>query len=534
MAETITVDGVSVGGSIPPESVEWAESAYLGEVGEGHFTYEDTIGTKAFTGHKSISVTQSASSNSRIYTGFVATKTIRRGATTNRGAQRDITVGTKDLNDLLQRRIFAQSSTASNTATTALLAGKRPAETASARMTWLLASPYISTLVGDYGAVSYTSDDLDANDFRGQYPGDVLASMAKALGYNYYVRYNGAAKGELVFRDDNAMTSNTAAVSISNAGDEDNATIFAPVSDSLTQDPEHVYSGNYYTYSSGVGYATRDATATAFVARDGTSDDAGNKTADTALRDAEQFLDDSEDEEQMLTVTLRMAKEHVGKVQAGQRISTRLTHLATEGWDPARYALILRKRITQPLNTDNDYDVALDLSPQETPPVPDVCNDLYAPTASATFYPLGGSGSTPNPSDGVVYYFRPGIAEPYVPTVGYVGKWHFPAYSAGGAGNIDYAGDCVQNHLILMTVGNGTWTIQTERYAGLVRAIGVYRGPNFNSTTLVSSINSGDSAVITVSDATDGDCVRVVVVKDVSWPTCGSKWGWSEAVWAAS
>ncbi len=84
-----------------------------------------------------------------------------------------------------------------------------------------------------------------------------------------------------------------------------------------------------------------------------------------------------------------MRAAYVGLVQAGQRISTRMTHMAPEGWDPAQYARILRKRITQPLNTDFDYDVALDLSPQEAGPAQGrILQSVFGRTAEGGGYPV--------------------------------------------------------------------------------------------------------------------------------------------------
>ena len=56
-----------------------------------------------------------------------------------------------------------------------------------------------------------------------------------------------------------------------------------------------------------------------------------------------------------------MRGAYVNKILPGQRVSTQMTHMATEGWDPARYARVLRRTVTQPLNTDADYDVIREL-----------------------------------------------------------------------------------------------------------------------------------------------------------------------------
>src|SRR3990167_4304949 len=203
MAETITVNGVSLTGTVPAESVEWAESAYLGEMAEGHFTYDDVAGTKSFPGFKTISVEQSESSNARIFTGFVGRKKRNRGKATVLTTGREIAVSTYDLNDLLRRRAIWETD------------DNRASETISARVTWLLQTDACA-LFADYGAVAASTLTVDKADLRGKYPGDILADLAKAASFNYYLRYAvGKALYELVFRDDSTPTPGTAPPSLS-------------------------------------------------------------------------------------------------------------------------------------------------------------------------------------------------------------------------------------------------------------------------------------------------------------------------------
>lgn len=387
MTETITVNAVDRSGVIQRKNVELVESAYLGEVGAGRFQVDDAAGTIDIPGWKAITVEQSSSTPARIFTGYTGRKGIRRGETYQTGAGREIDVSTYDLNDLLRRHVIRK-----RTGESAAAGGKRPAETVGERVTWLVASGFLDA--DDFGAVTYPSGTgMDKTDYRGQYPGDVLAACAKAVRFNYYIRWNTAnAAAELVFRDDNASTADTCTLSISNdMADIDSTTVFAPAMEAeLSVDPEDVYSGAYAAYDKGAVYEDRAATATAFADRDGITEDSGIKTAAKARLEAQTFLHESHTEEQILPVVLRLRASKVGLVQAGQRISTRMTHMANEGWDPAQYARILRKRITQPLNTDNDYDVHLDLSPQEDAPAA-----AQIVQTSFGFWGTGGSGLTP-------------------------------------------------------------------------------------------------------------------------------------------
>jgi len=211
---------------------------------------------------------------------------------------------------------------------------------------------------------------MDKTDYRGQRPGDVLAAMAKKANFNYYVRWHaGSAAPELVFRDDNAGTADTSTVTIVADTTANGTSIFAPHRDAqLTIDPENVYSDVYATYAKGVRTATRAATATAFVTRWGATDDSGIKTAASADDEATTFLWESHTEEHALSLTLRMRAAYVNLIRAGDRVPVTIPAWTQEGYGTATYCRVIRRRITQPLNTDNDYDVALDLVPQEDAP----------------------------------------------------------------------------------------------------------------------------------------------------------------------
>jgi hypothetical protein len=526
MTETITVNGVDRSSVIRRENVELVEHAYLGEVGQGRLQIDDAAGTITVPGFKDITVVQSDSTPSRIFTGFAHRKGIRRGETYSVGASREYGLATLDGNDLLRRRIIRGTD------------GKRPKETITQRTNWLVANELSLVDVFDFGAVASSTVKLDKADHRGQYPIDVLSAMAKAVSWNCYVRWNTTESAwELVWRNDNTSTADTCTLSISNVlSDVNGTTVFPPFQEAeLNQDPEHVYSGAYATHAKGRVYETDASTATAFTERDGVTEDSGTRLDSTASRDAKRFLRNSDTEEQLLPVMIRVPSSKVGLVQAGQRISTRMSHMAPEGWDPAIYARILRLRRTQPRNTDAFYDLAMDLSPQEEGPGDTSCP--YELTEAGTFYPIGfdqvqdGWNWSAQPSDGVVYYLRPGYSYPTVPTVGHLGNWHFPAPldpSEKGAGSANYAGDCAQNTLQFILVGAGTLTVQTEVYAASPQIMAGSWGESPDAyANSVGTFTSGDAVEFVLT----GECVNIVRLYDGPGQTCGGKWGWSEAVW---
>ena len=386
MAQTVTIDGVDRTTKVPRESIEIAESLFLGEVGEGKLIVRDTVGNIAIKGLKDWSIDQDASTPARIGTGKVGSKTIR-GRLDPQGAGRDIEVALKDSNRVLSLKL-ARGAVAD-----------RDAETVGVRMTWVVANLEALGLCFDFGRVTYPTDvGMDANDCQGRAWGDIIADCAKAVRFNYGVRWNDDEEArELVFRDQNAQTADTADGRISNDPDDiDSETTFAAsASDPVThtEDPEHVYSGMLGKYAKGYVYRTRSETADEFIDRDGVSEDTGDKNQATAERNADTALWESRDEERLIDLVVRLRKDQLGKFPVGFRTEVKQVHLGPEGWSDFRWASILRRRISQPLGTDFDYDCRLSLSPNEDgPPV-----GVIVQTAVLATGPGGGTASFPNP-----------------------------------------------------------------------------------------------------------------------------------------
>jgi hypothetical protein len=462
MAVSITVNGVDRSGVIKRTEFECVEHAYLGEVGQGRFTLDDEAGLIAIVGWKPIVVEDSAA---RIFTGFAHRKDIRRGFF-EAAAGREVTVATLDGNDLLRRRIIRGRD------------GKRRAETITKRTAWLLGE---LAHVGVYakGATGASSIMVDRFDYRGQYPLDVLTAMAKAVGWNFYVRWRGG--WELVFRNDNISEADTCTLSISNhLEDIDQVTTFPPFDDAeLVTEPEHVYSGAYGLTAKGHVYETDPDTAEAFAARDGITEDAGIRLGSTATRDAKTFLRHSATEEQLLPVTIQVPGDKVGLVQAGMRINVRMEHMTPEGWDTGRWARILRLRRSRPSGGDL-YNLSMDVSPQEDleAAVPLTTCVTLPRTPEGTYFPLGNVGPdfgdevTPRPSDGVAYYYRPGIPEVSYPFEGATGAWHFPEFGCSGCGLPDYFVGTSGTVTVTMkqgslTMAGGTYTTVATGTAGM-------------------------------------------------------------------
>lgn len=520
MTHNITINGTNRSGVIKRLNFDFAESAYLGEVGQGRIVLEDEVGTIVVPGFKFIHANETDSTPPRIFTGFSHRKGIRRGVFRT-GASREYEITTLDGNDLLRRRIMRGTD------------AKRPKETITQRTNWLVNQELSLVDVFDFGRVDSSSVKVDKADHRGQYPVDVLSALAKTVTWNFYVRWNpDESEWELVFRDeDNEEDTCTLAIS-NDLAEIDGVTTFEPFLDAeLSQDPEHVYSGTYGTGAKGHVYETKPSTADDFTHRDGVTEDSGIRSDSTLSRDAKRFLNNSDTEEQLLTVTIQVPREKVGLVQAGQRISTRMTHMEPEGWDPAVFPRILRLRRSQPTNTDDWYNLKLDLSSPTPGGGGGACP--YEATEAQTFYPLGCT-HTDDPgfcwglSDGVVSYLKPGIGWPVVPSPGSLGTFHFAVYGSGGPGTIDWAGDCVQSNLQFIVIGPGTLSVQTEIWEGAPRSMSGSWGESPDAYAhSIDPFTSGDIAVFEIT----GECINIVRLYDGPDYVCGGKWGWSAAEW---
>lgn len=526
--------------TVRENTTELRLSAELGRVGGGTLTVEDVAGTLAIVGQKDFAHTESSCASNLTFRGYIADRAYNREAFPQVGASRDIRVELVDTNAMLGFRLIYQK-----TGLSVAQGGYRPSETVAARAAWLMASDFVSGLFVDNGRCDFSSTvTMDKADYRYQYPGDVLADMAMAQGggVNYHVNDYGAGP-ELTFRNDNTSTADPCALRLSNVLADASAVTLNPFKDAvLTRSPSDVYSKIAYSYSQGTLVEEEPATATAFNGeRGGSASNSNVKSATMASTQALSMLAQHATEKDLIECTVLATSAQVNLIPPGWRIEAKFSHLATEGYGSFTWFRILEVT-RKPIVADGGlYEVRLRLSPQEVPPTPDICSDLYPPTPSDTYYALGGTngGPTngPNPSDGVIYYWRGGLGVPFAPDPTYVGSWHYGVWGAGGVGSIDYAGDCVGNALILISVGNGTWTIQTEMYGGVLHRLWFGRGPEFGSNDgLDLAANSGEAVEVTISDTTDGDCIRVVWMYDPGPPygPCGSKWGFRQAVWVAA
>lgn len=379
MAELYTYNGTHLT-TVRENSAEFTLSAELGAVGSGRFVIEDTAGTVAIVGQKDFAHTESSCASNLTFRGYVADRRYTREADPQVAASRNIEVTLSDLNDMLTFRLISGSD------------GKRPAETVAARGAWLMASDYVT--FDDNGRCSFSSaKGMDAADYRGQYAGDVLADMALAQGgVNYHVNDYGSGP-ELTFRDDNASTADSCALTISN--DLTDSSSLHPFKDAvLTRSPANVYSKLAYAYAKGTVYEERTATATAFNGeRGGTASNSNITTSAKASDEAETILWQHHTEADYIEVTVLATSAQVNLMPPGWRIQAKFTHLDTEGYGDFTWFRIIQVT-RKPIVADGAlYEVHLRLTPQEAGPAA----ASIVQSAFFRFGPGGGTMTLPNP-----------------------------------------------------------------------------------------------------------------------------------------
>lgn len=533
MAQSFTYAGTALT-SVRRSTVSLTEVADMGRVGTGRARVDDAAGSLAILGHKTFVAAQDSCTVPRTWTGYVADQEYGRGDDDHvHAASRQIMLDLVDLNASLAFKLIRGSAWK-----------KRPEETIGARLTALLASAFLSPYVADRGNVVYPSTVLEKGaDLRLSRPLDVLNEMAERLGFNVFAYWDVAtASAALWFKDSNTSDDFASTLRISNLDAADGVTVFPPIQSEtkLKRSPGRVVSGVGYTYKNGQVYRTRAATEATFEARDGTGSSAHVKKKAKAIAKADAFLVKHSTQEDRITTKIRVPKTAVNLVRAGHLIRGRFRQFTPEGYAADnKYFRVLERTILHPLDDDETYDLGLILSPAEGYIAP-FCGAL-ARTANGDYWPLGGSNATSisNPSDGVIFYWRGGEADPIYPIVGETGKWNFPQYGVGGSGTIDYAGDASTNHLMFCVVGNGTAAIQTETFGGSPRALAAYRkagtggSPGGPGWTLAATGSTGDvlNVALTGQGETDETCVFwIKVVQNDS--LSGGKFGWSKMTWA--
>jgi hypothetical protein len=349
--------------------ISFTELAELGAVGSSSVVIDDPLGTVGHTSdgilaYQQFFVDVDEAIPDRLYAGWTKPRNYHRGADSLReGVARKIEVTLEDANTLAGRRAIYP---ASEDATVA-----RPSETAAARIAWLLATDYFSGVV-DSGFVLPAGGTLDANDYSGQSPADVLNDCCVKTGDNWFVYWDrtAAAWSLAVFNfttydgfAGSLRLSNDPALIDSNLRDGVGATNTWAVEDDavLTKDPSQLATEIIRPFAKGTSIKTSVSTTYPVVTHIAPS--TADKTQATADAIAQRMVDDLDDEHHRITCTAQILSANVNEALPGQLIYASFTHLPPyNAMSPFRIA---RRSPSQIERNDDFWTVGYELVPAD-------------------------------------------------------------------------------------------------------------------------------------------------------------------------
>ena len=344
------------------------DDAELGTVGISSLLFDDPDGTlghnsDGLTGLKQLYVDETAApvGNQRLWTGYIADRRYHRGTDSLiTGVARKIDATLTDVNGFLSFRIFAPVALDSTSSFV------RPAETDVQRVAALLLVDFLSTTLFDDGLVESTGGiAMNACDYTGQHPMDVLHDCAQASGRNFWAQYNEATGHYQLFYHFDYDAVYDSALQISNVlADVDNVTTFAPEPDAeLVRDPSRIVSAVYMPFngSNSPAYRTRPANACNYAWRDGSAPSANVKTITMANARADRYLADSVPEDDRITCTVKIPREYVTGIKAGHRVMAKFSHLP--GMAGSNWCRVLNRSVMANEMTNTLYNVRYELSP---------------------------------------------------------------------------------------------------------------------------------------------------------------------------
>lgn len=322
-------------------------------VGSCIIPIDDITGTTfaGIVGLKDFHVNETACTPARLWSGYVDQREFFRGDSLVVGTAHQEGVSLVDLNTVLSVVVISGSD------------GNRPAETDIARINWLLGSSYMAT-VHDNGYIDTTGPvSMDATDYRGQYPRDVLAQCSDLSGKNGCLIYHDANGQTSLFYMLPTQTAYASTLKLSTVlADVDGSTVFAPrMTPHLTRDPSRVYSGIYLSYANGAVYVTNPATEAAFNTREiAVSPNRQISTSTTATAYANKYLVDAASEDDRISCIVQLPADKVNLIREAMALPVKFPQLP--GYSAYTYVQVVRRTVAQDEDTDQLYNVSLELS----------------------------------------------------------------------------------------------------------------------------------------------------------------------------
>ena len=338
-----------------PKGFSFTEAALSGTLAMSSVQVDDPDADVTVVGHHSFKAVETACAWRTLFRGYFADRTIRRmdaGGRTGAARVWDCTV--IDANGALQFEVIRGST------------AKRPKETDTERLAWLLGSGYKGPVSSSDANVLGYDVDLDKADYTGQTMADVLADCGGASGANYFAVWDDDHDEYRLHYYRPTRAFNSSSLRISNVlSDVDGTTTFAPSIDAaLQRDPARVYSGVLYRYGEKDSYVFRDsATVLSNIGhrRETSEQDQAVRTAARATAKADRWLSEAETELDTITVTLhKVPPSRVNLIRAGQRIQCRFSHLP--GYSSFTWLRVVRRTVAQDGETQLHYAVTLELA----------------------------------------------------------------------------------------------------------------------------------------------------------------------------
>lgn len=319
---------------------------------------DDPTASRTFAPFKSWRIVEDAapSGNQTVWYGFVGRQAIRRegdGVLYPAGRAWHLTLN--EAQTLAARRLLRESEGA-----------KRPAETVSTRLTWLLTTAGFSGIIVDHGNVVASSVALEEASLVNQYGTEVLQELALRAGFNAYARYREASSDlELFFYDPlTAATRDLASISLSNNPSGINlSTVFPLSADAEWQGiPDRIAATVAVPTPDTTFYATSAATEAAYAAIDQIAPDGEVKDAASAADLGSHLLNQHSTQEEEWRTRVRVPADTVNAVHPGQAISVTATHVP--GYTSGRVCRVQQRSVSRPPNlTQDEYDLDLVLYP---------------------------------------------------------------------------------------------------------------------------------------------------------------------------
>lgn len=360
--------------------------AELGAVGISSARIDDPAGTAGngtdgIPGLKQLSVNEgrAPSGNRRIGEFYITDRHYSRGdqgvsPSLITGVERIVDITLADINSFLSFRIFRNGSNTSF---------NRPAETDVARVQAMLSVSFLSDTLFDGLVGTSSTVAMDAVDYTGQRPSDVLNDCAQQSGKNFFVFYDEAgtytpSPGDYgLFYDFNTSTvypSYDPAFQVSNvladvnldSGNNPIGPVWEPVNRDavLIRDPSRVVSGVFIQNGSNSVYRESPATSYEFGWRDAVTSSPNLKTVAAMTARADRYLSENASEDDRISFTLKLPAANVNDWKEGQWAQVKFSHLP--GYETFTTVRALVRTVLQSETTPDWYDVHYEVTPMTT------------------------------------------------------------------------------------------------------------------------------------------------------------------------